>query len=392
MMQDRFDSFDQQIRSMMQDVEVKPSRHVWKAVSARIAAPKAIWGGWNTVKWAGAGLAFAAAIALGVFFSGSNDKTGIITTSDIRLAEAQEPVQLIKSEEPKLEASVITITTQRPKVSSLTEEKTNIIPSEAVSGSAEPSVPVSTPQVQKPEQKEEETMEEQFTDPFALLTTDEEEVGRKLNRPSLYAKGAINGNDSDLLNYNRVPTMAPGTQSSGITEQSASVYGVPVTFGLGVRFYVAPKLSIGTGLDYSILTRTFTGKYIKLSQTGAIEVSEVGNVSHTLQYVGIPVDIYYDIINSEKIKFYAYAGAEAELCISNKYTLYSSPKIVHTEAVKNLQYSVGAGLGVEFALSQHLGLYLDPGIKYYFYNHQPKSVRTDKPLMVNFDVGLRFNF
>ena len=65
---------------------------------------------------------------------------------------------------------------------------------------------------------------------------------------------------------------------------------------------------------------------------------------------------------------------------------------MHTEAVKNLQYSVGAGLGVEFALSQHLGLYLDPGIKYYFYNHQPKSVRTDKPLMVNFDVGLRFNF
>ncbi|MBQ1936915.1 MAG: hypothetical protein II355_04040, partial [Bacteroidales bacterium] len=179
MMQDRFDSFDQQIRSMMQDVEVKPSRHVWKAVSARIAAPKAIWGGWNTVKWAGAGLAFAAAIALGVFFSGSNDKTGIITTSDIRLAEAQEPVQLIKSEEPKLEASAITITTQRPKRSSLTEEKTNIIPSEAVSGSEEQSVPVSTPQVQKPEQKEEETMEEQFTDPFALLTT-EEEVGRKL--------------------------------------------------------------------------------------------------------------------------------------------------------------------------------------------------------------------
>lgn len=391
-MQDRFDSFDQKIRSMMQDVEVKPSRHVWKAVSARIAAPKAIWGGWNTVKWAGAGLAFAAAIALGVFFTGSHDKSGVISTSDLKIAEVQEPVQLIKLEEPKLEATAITYTSRRPKVSSLTEEKTNIIPSEAVSGSAEPDSPAVASQVQTPEQKEEVIME-QFSDPFALLTSQEEkEEARKLSRPSLYAKGAINGNDSDILNYNRVPTMAPGVESSGITEQSASVYGVPVTFGLGVRFYVAPRLSIGTGLDYSILTRTFTGKYIKLSSTGAIEVSEAGNVTHSLQYIGIPIDLYYDIINSEKIKFYVHAGAEAELCVSNKYTLYSSPKIVHTEPVKNLQYSVGAGLGVEFGLTDHLGLYLDPGIRYYFYNHQPKSVRTDKPLMVNFDIGLRFNF
>ncbi len=172
-MQDRFDSFDQEIRSMMQDVEVKPSRHVWKAVSARIAAPKAIWGGWNTVKWAGAGLAFAAAIALGVFFTGSHDKSGVISTSDLKIAEVQEPVQLIKSEEPKLEATAITYTSRRPKVSSLTEEKTNIIPSEAVSGSAEPDSPAVASQVQTPEQKE-EVIIEQFSDPFALLTSQEE--------------------------------------------------------------------------------------------------------------------------------------------------------------------------------------------------------------------------
>ena len=60
--------------------------------------------------------------------------------------------------------------------------------------------------------------------------------------------------------------------------------------------------------------------------------------------------------------------------------------------MEKLQYSVGGGLGIEFSLSRALGLYIDPGIRYYLPSDQPKSIRTDKPLMVNFDAGLRFNF
>jgi hypothetical protein len=39
-----------------------------------------------------------------------------------------------------------------------------------------------------------------------------------------------------------------------------------------------------------------------------------------------------------------------------------------------------------------VGLYLDPGVNYYFPGNQPRSIRTDKPLLLNFDAGLRFNF
>ena len=57
-----------------------------------------------------------------------------------------------------------------------------------------------------------------------------------------------------------------------------------------------------------------------------------------------------------------------------------------------LQFSVDAGLGVEFLLSRRVGLYVDPGVSYYFPCNQPRSLRTEKPLLLNFDVGLRFNF
>ena len=213
-------------------------------------------------------------------------------------------------------------------------------------------------------------------DPFA------EPVSLRKDKPrtALYAQGTIGSNESDFR-----PTpgawMAPGAES-GFSELGPSTYGVPFTVGLGVRFYVLPRLSIGTGVDYSLLTRSFTGSFN----------GESGSVSHTLQYIGVPVNLFYDIISSDRIKFYVYGGGEAEYCISNKYRLYANPDITRKYPVERLQYSVGGGLGVEFRLTNRLGIYLDPGVNYYFNCNQPRSIRTDKPVLVNFDAGLRFNF
>ena len=181
--------------------------------------------------------------------------------------------------------------------------------------------------------------------------------------------------------------MAPGVSSSGIRELTESTYGIPLTLGLGVRFYLLPRFSIGTGVDYSLLTRTFTGTYTE--EGGQTEVS--GDVQHTMHYIGVPLDLYYDILSSDKIKFYVYGGGEAEFCVSNKFTVFSTPQVSCSEPVRKIQYSVGGGVGVEFRLTDKLGLYLDPGVRYYFPGGQPKSIRTDKPLMFNFDAGLRFS-
>lgn len=131
-----------------------------------------------------------------------------------------------------------------------------------------------------------------------------------------------------------------------------------------------------------MLTRTFTGSFQGVS----------GTVSHTIQYLGIPVRLYYDVLTSDRIKFYAYGGGELEFCIGNNYRLFGAPDIARAYKVRDPLYSVGVGLGVEFRLSRTVGLYLDPGVNYYFPGNQPRSIRTDKPLMLNFDAGLRFNF
>ena len=390
--------FDLQLRSMLEDAEVKPSPRVWRGVSARLDADKAPAAApWAWMKWAGMALAAAAAIALGVFYSAKRTSIPTIhhNQEQALLAEAGEPagdLTDVTSPEASVPGDAAAQTAEeRPVRRSAAARRAAGQPVE----SAEAAVPADEPasastdvqQETAPQatpaqerkaapQRNRPTATEPFTDPFA------ENPVKRAARPrvALYAQGALGSNDSD---FRPAPTawMAPGAET-GFSELSSSTYGVPFTIGVGARFYLQPRLSIATGIDYSLLTRSFTGSFN----------NESGSVSHSLQYLGVPLNLYYDIVSADRIKFYVYGGGEAEWCISNKYRLFGNPDIIRSYPVEGLQFSVGGGLGVEFRLTNLLGIYVDPGVKYYFPGNQPRSIRTDKPLLLNFDAGLRFNF
>ena len=405
-MQEEFKDFDLEVRSMLEDAEVKPSHRVWRGISSRLDAASAAGSespAW--MRWAGAALAFAAALGLGVFLVGTQPKE-LPSSEDVALV-AEVPGSLQDSQDFQTDATGL-LAEAVPQQEEPRSREASLPGGAAVADnnnygaiadndSAEAAI-VAEPAEEQEEaaaekrasvssrpgaaynySSEEDSAEE---DGFALLEAEDARRGRSARRTALYLKGAVGGNDSDMRTSRPYAAMAPGNGTSGISELSTSTYGVPFTLGLGVRFYLVGGLSIGTGIDYSLLTRTFTGKYD----------GTAGNVSHTLQYIGVPLGLYYDLLSFDKVKFYVYGLGEAEYCISNRYTLYASPNVSSSDKVEKLQYSVGAGLGLEFRLSRMLGLYIDPGLRYYFPCDQPKSVRTDKPVSVNFDAGLRFNF
>ena len=405
-MQEEFKDFDLEVRSMLEDAEVKPSHRVWRGISSRLDAASAAGSespAW--MRWAGAALAFAAALGLGVFLVGTQPKE-LPSSEDVALV-AEVPGSLQGSQDFQTDATGL-LAEAVPQQEEPRSREASLPGGAAVADnnnygaiadndSAEAAI-VAEPAEEQEEaaaekrasvssrpgaaynySSEEDSAEE---DGFALLEAEDARRERSARRTALYLKGAVGGNDSDMRTSRPYAAMAPGNGTSGISELSTSTYGVPFTLGLGVRFYLVGGLSIGTGIDYSLLTRTFTGKYD----------GTAGNVSHTLQYIGVPLGLYYDLLSFDKVKFYVYGLGEAEYCISNRYTLYASPNVSSSDKVEKLQYSVGAGLGLEFRLSRMLGLYIDPGLRYYFPCDQPKSVRTDKPVSVNFDAGLRFNF
>lgn len=402
---------DLKLRSMLEDVEVKPSRRVWKAVSERLDAEAAgaasvssasgsFFGSW--MKWAGASLALSAAAVAAVLYL--NPAKG---PDSIELLQPESRIMTAMLEEaPQSESAVIEKSAAeektpaakryRPASSQTRETVSEELTEENIISIGEPveeCEEVAAVQQPKEGAKSGKTVRRstnQTGNYSEIFETQDSHLSFALPT-HIYANGAIGGNSSDLFLNNRPSQMAPSlVTSTGITELSESTYGVPFTIGIGIRTYILPRLSFGTGLDYSLLTRTFSGKYTKVSDLGIIEQEETGSVFHSMSYLGIPLNIYYDVISSKKIDFYVYGGGEAEYCVANNYRLYANPDINYSSPVKKLQYSVGLGLGVEFSLGKSLGLYIDPEVKYYFHCNQPKNVRTEKPFMINFNAGLRF--
>ena len=226
---------------------------------------------------------------------------------------------------------------------------------------------------------------------------DETELKERKLKTSIVISG-IAGTNNPQNRGGIIPLRSPALgkhYTKNTVEQTSQdiTYGIPLSFGAGVKLRFTKRWSLGMGLNYSLLSSRFSGKFIEVSKDGVESMpkqvqSEISNTQH---YIGIPINAYYDILSRDFIKFYAYAGGAVEKCIMNSYKVQTTPVINHKEDVKGVQLSADLGIGVEFMLGRYVGLYIDPSLRYYFRNGQPKSIRTAQPLMLGFEMGFRFN-
>ena len=195
--------------------------------------------------------------------------------------------------------------------------------------------------------------------------------------------------NENAKNIFKSPELPSGPSKTGVKQTSTnSTYDIPLSFGAGVRVELSHKWAIGTGVNYSMLSRKFFGTYTKVNDLGVVENSTSSDIRNTQHYIGIPVNAYYDIVNSQNVNLYVYAGGTAEKCITDRYDILGTA-MVHKEKVHGVQLSANAGIGVGFRIGRHLGIYIDPSLRYYFDCKQPVSIRTAQPLMLGFEVGLR---
>jgi len=379
MRNDEMTEFDLKVRSLLEDAEEPVPSRLWSCVSSRLdraAAPvvSPVW------KWAGVVLAAAAVVAGAVLLVGNEDRMDAIMENNSVAQVVNLPKENIVLETPVVE-----------KAAPIMEEPA--LETKESAPAAKEQVQETREQVLEtekaaPEAKKPATAGETWTDPFAEHQT----PAKKSVRPSsIFAQGTLGGNDNGGA---KILQSRYGVQknasSPGIQEKSVSTFDIPVTFGLGVKFGLTERLSLGTGLEWSLLSRSFDGIYTKVLPDGSDVQTANGLITHNLQYIGVPVNVYFDIIQGKATSFYVWGGGEAQKCISNTYRISVSDE-TYSKSVSGLQFSVGAGFGVEFAIADRMGAYIDPSVRYWFGDGQPKSIRTEKPLTIGFEAGLRFN-
>ena len=383
MQEDRYNDFDLQIRSMLQDAEEEVPSRVWDAVSSRIERGKVTGLWWRR---AAAGAAVAAAVALGVFFA-LRPSSGSVTDGPV-LAEVQPAAENAGTTE-SVETLLAEGSIDRPAAVRKAVGTENAIPAESAAPSEEQSTEAEGSGTAAPagSGKTAGQNEEYRDDPFARMAAEDSRRDAWRERVSGFVQGNVTSNERSSKASGRMASSSNGTAAkTGVTENSISTYGIPLSFGVGARYRFSEKWSASAALTYTLLSRSFTGTY-----SDGTSKSDVADINNNIHYLGIPVNVYYDILQSNKVSFYAFGGFSVEKGLVNKYNIHSQRPIHYSESVPGLQWSSALGLGFEFLLNDYLALYVDPSARYYFDCNQPKSVRTQKPFMMNLEVGLRFN-
>jgi len=158
-------------------------------------------------------------------------------------------------------------------------------------------------------------------------------------------------------------------------------YAMPVTFGLQLQTDIDSRISIGTGVVYTLLSST----YQEISQSYSRDVHQ------SLHYVGIPLNGYFNLFENRSIKLYITGGVMFEKGIVASYRENTDGvKKYYSESIPGIQFSAGGGLGLEWKLSNDFGIYIDPAMAYYFKGNQPSNIRTAQPLQYKFEMGMRF--
>ncbi|WP_185117576.1 porin family protein [Chryseobacterium sp. PMSZPI] len=161
---------------------------------------------------------------------------------------------------------------------------------------------------------------------------------------------------------------------------------VPVTLGLSLYYNLGKKWGLGTGLNYTkLMSELHSGSganYIKGEQT--------------LHYVGIPVQVNYNVVEKGRFTGYITGGALVEKPVSGSltttYIVNDEVKETSKERLDNkpLQFSVNTGVGLQLKVIDKFGIYAEPGIGYHFKDdNSPNTIYKEKPLQFNLKFGIR---
>ena len=394
--------FDLEIRSMLENAREDVPEGLWQGIESRLPAPAkarpaAIW--WKIASATGA---VAAAVALTVFFS----------TRPV----VQNPVDIIPSQDSGL--SQLMETPLAPETGNMKPLSIGQVLGESVSETDGEDVTETAGMEETDETAgKEETAPAAGTEETAVAdetavreentaenwirkyeSADFDERGEELQRSrkekrgvvlSAYADALSNSNTTKASDINMLKRPAV-PQATTIEETGESRYAIPVAAGIGLRFDVSKRFSIGTGVSWSYLTRSFSGQFNELDAEGAI-ISQTGytNIRNSQHYIGIPLNLYVDIIRKDFIDFYAYASGSANYCLSNRYQMDKSKS--YSPEGSNWQFSAGIGMGVEFIAAKKVGFYIDPSLNYWFTAGEVSNIRTRQPLMLGLELGIRLH-
>ncbi len=183
------------------------------------------------------------------------------------------------------------------------------------------------------------------------------------------------------------PQLGIGIFNQGKSVKTEYKHRLPVRVGFNVAYRLTDRLSVESGVSYTRLS----------SDMKDGTKNNYSSSSQKLDYIGVPLNVKYRAFGYRRLSVYASAGLLTEKCVSGKTTheyVISGEKKKHEAedvAAKPWQLSVNAALGAQFDVLRNVGVYVEPGVSYYFDDRSPLStIYKEKPLNFNLNLGVRY--
>lgn len=150
---------------------------------------------------------------------------------------------------------------------------------------------------------------------------------------------------------------------------------LPVSFGVSARFGLTDRLSVNTGLNYTMYASRRTRTYMD----GSVE-KDMQNV----HYLGIPLRCDWKIMDKSNLDMYLGFGGQVEKCIYAK----AGSERLHE---KKLLWSAGVSLGLQYDISDRTALFIEPDISWKLNRGTLETYRLEHDLMLTARAGFRID-
>lgn len=173
----------------------------------------------------------------------------------------------------------------------------------------------------------------------------------------------------------------------------------PLSFGVGVSYYLNDRFSLNSGLVYTYLSSDWkTNDEYKVKTT------------QKLHFAGIPLGVTYKIAEWRRFNLYASAGVQMDVNVAGRQKGELVRDALQTDVVidrevrsvreKKLLFSANAKAGISYPLLRFLSAYAEAGAGYYFDNgsalfdkmSKMPTIYSEKPLNLTLQAGFRFGF
>ena len=163
---------------------------------------------------------------------------------------------------------------------------------------------------------------------------------------------------------------------------------LPIAVALNGRYSLGSRWWLDGGLRYNLLSSEMRvgNTYLYMEQ------------QQRVRYLGLSLGVGHEFWRSRHWGLYSTASVVYELPLrSTLETFYwQGGRLIDTENIRlkpHIQWSIGAGLGLQYDLTQSIGLFAEPSLHYYFHNSDGINTwRTNHRFTPLLPFGIRISF